>query len=120
MLGQDTNALLISTRNLIATGNFQVFGLPKAAIYAGAAVSFSTFNVPSLTAPVTNAGQPMISSRFSFFLAAVPGTGYRLFRLTNSGGPGATLTLQATIHSPFNDPGGQPTRNQLHGGLVGR
>jgi hypothetical protein len=104
MLGQDTNALLISTRNLIATQNFQVFGLPKAAVYAGAAVSFSTFGVPSLTAPVTNAGQPMICSPFSFFLAAVPGTGYRLFRLTNSGGPGATLTLQATINSPFNAP----------------
>ena len=105
MLGQDTNALLISTRNLTPTSrNFTVFGLPKAAIYAGAPVSFSTFNVPSLTAPITNAGQPMISSPFSFFLAAVPGTGYRLFRLTNSGGPGATLTLQATIHSPFKAP----------------
>jgi hypothetical protein len=105
MLGQDTNALLISTRNLTPTSrNFTVFGLPKAAIYAGAPVNFSTFNVPSLTASVTNAGQPMISSPSSFFLAAVPGTGYRLFRLTNSGGQGATLTLQATIHSPFNAP----------------
>jgi len=55
-----------------------VYGLPKATIYAGSPVNFSTFNVPSLTAPVTNAGQPMISSPFSFFLAAVPGTGYRL------------------------------------------
>ena len=108
MLGQDTNALLISTRNLTPTSrNFTVFGLPKAAIYAGAAVSFSTFNVASLTAPVTNAGQPMISSPFSFFLAAVPGTGYRLFRLTNSGGAGATLTLQATISSPFKAPTGE-------------
>ena len=58
-----------------------MFGLPKAAIHAGAAVNFRTFNVPSLTAPITNAGQPMISSPSSFFLAAVPGTGYRLFRL---------------------------------------
>jgi PASTA domain len=105
MLGQDTNALLISTRNLTPTSrNFTVFGLPKAAIYAGAAVSFSTFNVASLTAPATNAGQPMISSPFSFFLAAVPGTGYRLFRLTNSGGAGATLALQATISSAFHAP----------------
>jgi hypothetical protein len=104
MLGQDTNALLVSTRNLTPTSqNFTVFGLRKAAIYAGAAVSFRTFNVASLTAPVTNAGQPMISSPFSFFLAAVPGTGYRLFRLTNGGGSGATLT-QTTIRSPFNAP----------------
>jgi len=105
MLGQDTNALLVSTRNLTPTSrNFTVYGLPKTAIYAGAAVSFSTFDVASLTAPVTNAGQPMISSPFSFFLAAVPGTGYRLFRLTNGGGPGATLTLQATISSAFHAP----------------
>lgn len=84
--------------------NFTAFGLQKAAIYAGAAVSFSTFNVASLTAPITNADQPMIFSPFSFFLAAVPGTAYRLFRLTNSGGPGATLTLQATISSSFKAP----------------
>ncbi len=104
MLGQDRNALLVSTRNLTPTGrNFTVYGVPKAAIYAGAPVSFSTFNVPSLTAPVINAGQPMISSPFSFFLASVPGTGYRLFRLTNGGGSGATLT-QTTIRSPFNAP----------------
>src|SRR5438477_64161 len=104
MLGQDTNALLVSTRNLTPTGrNFTVYGLPKAAIYAGAAVSFNTFNVDSLTAPVTNAGQPMISSPVSFFLAAVPGTGYRLFRLTNGGGSGATLT-KVTINSFFKAP----------------
>ena len=104
MLGQDRNALLVSTRNLTPTGrNFTVYGVPKAAIYAGAPVSFSTFNVPSLTAPVINAGQPMIPSPVSFFLASVPGTGYRLFRLTNGGGSGATLT-QTTIRSPFNAP----------------
>jgi hypothetical protein len=104
MLGQDTNALLISTRNFTPKStNFTVYGLPKATIYAGNPVSFNTFNVDSLTAPVTNAGQPMISSRFSFFLAAVPGTGYRLFRLTNGGGSGATLT-KVTINSPFKAP----------------
>ena len=105
MLGQDTNALLISTRNFTPHNgrNFTVYGLPKTTIYAGNPVSFNTFNVDSLTAPVTNAGQPMISSPVSFFLAAVPGTGYRLFRLTNGGGSDATLT-QATIHSPFTAP----------------
>jgi PASTA domain len=106
ILGQDTNALLISTRNIPTSGSttFSVFGLPKSTIYAGNAVSFSAFAVPSLTAPVVNAGQPMISSPFSYFLAAVPGTGYRLFRLSNSGGSGATLTLQATISASFNAP----------------
>ena len=106
MLGQDTNALLISTRNITPSSgtNFTVFGLPKSTIYAGNQVSFNTFGVSSLTAPVINAGQPMISSPFSYFLAAVPGTGYKLYRLSNSGGAGASLTLQATISSPFNAP----------------
>ena len=125
MLGQDTNALLVSTRNLTPTGrNFTVYGLPKATIYAGSPVSFSTFNVPSLTAPVTNAGQPMISSPVSFFLAAVPGTGYRLFRLTNGGGSGATLT-QTTIRSPFkaptreaNQPGTSSTVDSSDGNIL--
>jgi hypothetical protein len=105
MLGQDTSALLISTRNFTPHNgrNFTVYGLPKTTIYAGNPVSFNTFNVDSLTAPVTNAGQPMISSPVSFFLAAVPGTGYRLFRLTNSGGSGATLT-KVTINSFFKAP----------------
>jgi hypothetical protein len=43
-------------------------------------------------APVTNAGQPLVASPVSFFLAAVPGTGYKLYRLTNSGGSGASLS----------------------------
>ena len=105
MLGQDTNALLISTRNFTPHNgrNFTVYGLPKTTIYAGNPVSFNTFNVDSLTAPVTNAGQPMISSPVSFFLAAVPGTGYRLFRLINVLGLGTILT-QTTIRSPFTAP----------------
>jgi len=107
MFGQDTGALLISVRNILAgqVKSFAVFGLPKSTIYAGSQVNFSTFGVPSLTAPVTNAGQPMLSSASSFFLAAVPGTGYRLFRLSNGGGSGATLTLQATISASFTAPG---------------
>jgi hypothetical protein len=106
MLGQDRDALLVSTRNFTPSNgtNFTVFGISKAAVYAGQQVSFDAFNVASLTAPVTNAGQPMISSTFSYFLAAVPGTGYRLYRLTESGGPNAMLELQATISAPFNAP----------------
>ena len=57
----------------------------------------------SLTAPVTNAGQPLIASPVSFFLAAVPGTGYKLYRLTNSGGSGASLS-KTTISDPFSKP----------------
>jgi hypothetical protein len=45
----------------------------------------------------------MIASPVSFFLAAVPGTGYKLYRLTNSGGPGASLT-KTTISEAFSKP----------------
>lgn len=111
MLGQDTNALLISIRTCLPSMNcfaadgaiFTIFGLPKSIVYSGAFVEFDGFQVDSLTAPIINAGQPMIASPVSFFLAAVPGTGYKLYRLTNSGGPGATLT-KTTIADPFSKP----------------
>lgn len=107
MLGQDQSALLLSLRNCpktqCADANFMVFGVPKAKVYANQHVEFDCFAVDSLTAPVTNAGNPMISSPVSFFLAAVPGTGYKLYRLTNSGGNGAQIT-KTTINAPFSQP----------------
>jgi len=123
ILGQDTNALLFGTDNFTPTSeNFTVFGIPKSAVYSGAGFSFGAFNTASLCAPVSNGGIPMISTPFSYFLCAVPGTGYRLYRLTNSGGAGATLTLQATISSPFsaptrriNQPGTTATLDPLDG-----
>jgi hypothetical protein len=123
ILGQDSNALLLSTDNFApASRNRTVFGIQKSAVYSGAAVSFSTFGTSSFTAPVSNAGIPMISTPFSYFLGSVPGTGYQLYRLTSSGGPGATLTLQATISSTFsapprrvNQPGTTTTLDPLDG-----
>src|SRR5207244_13502316 len=114
MLGQDTHALLISIRTCLIGKDclasdgaiFTVFGLPKSIVYSGAHVEFNSFQVDSLTAPIINAGQPMIASPVSFFLAAVPGTGYKLYRLTHSGGPGASLS-KATISEPFPKPARQ-------------
>ena len=108
MLGQDQNALLLSLRTCKSNadcGNpiFTVFGVPKALVYTNQHVEFNCFQVDSLTAPVTNAGNPMIASPVSFFLAAVPGTGYKLYRLTNSGGNGAVMT-KTTIPAPFSKP----------------
>jgi hypothetical protein len=104
MLGQDQNALLVSLRtcpkNNCSNANFSVFGMPKPTIYSGQHVEFDAFQVDSLTAPVTNAG---VASPTSFFLAAVPGTGYKLYRLTNSGGSGASLS-KTTISDSFAKP----------------
>jgi hypothetical protein len=126
ILGQDRNAMLLSTDNFTPGGeNFTVFGITKSALYSGGGFSFSAFNTASFTAPATNGGIPMISTGFSYFLGAVPGTGFRLYRLTNSGGPGATLTLQATISSPFtapprrvNQPGTTQTLDPLDGRIA--
>jgi hypothetical protein len=89
MLGQDQNALLLSLRtcpkNNCSNPIFTVFRLPKSTIYSNQHVEFDAFQVDSLTAPVTNAGKPMIASPDSLFLAAVPGTGYKLYRLKSSG-----------------------------------
>ena len=133
MLGQDRDNLLISTRNCLPNkpdcfaadgANFSVFGLPKNAIYAGNHVQFNTFAVQSLTAPVINAGQPMVASDVSHFLAAVPGTGYVLYRLTHGGGDGATITPTA-IAAPFekpsrnaNQPGTSVTIDPTDGNIV--
>jgi hypothetical protein len=111
MLGQDTHALLLSLRTCLRGKNcldpggaiFTVFALPKALVYTNQHVEFNSFQVDSLTAPVTNAGNPMIASTVSFFLAAVPGTGYKLYRITNSGGNGAVMT-KTTISAPFSKP----------------
>lgn len=124
ILGQDRNAMFLSTANFPPAGgtNFTVFGIPKSALFTGGGFSFSAFSTASQTAPVSNGGIPMIATTFNYFLGAVPGTGYRLYRMTNSGGAGATLTLQATISSTFaapprrvNQPGTTTTLDPLDG-----
>jgi hypothetical protein len=124
ILGQDQNAMLLSTSNFTPSSgeNFTVFGIPKSALYSGGGFSFSAFNTASQTAPATNGGIPMISTALSYFLGSVPGSGYLLYNLTNSGGPGAVLTLQANISSPFtaptrrvNQPGTGTTLDPLDG-----
>jgi hypothetical protein len=126
-MGQDRNALLFSTDNGTPTAgeNHTVFGIPKSAVYSGRGFSFSAFNTASRVAPATNGGIPMASTTLSYFLGAVAGTGYRLYTLTNSGGPGAVLTLRATINAPFtpptrrvNQPGTTVTLDPLDGRIV--
>jgi len=106
MLGQDTRSLLLSTRNCFHPHDcgqfFLVFAIPKAPIYGAQHVDFPYFTVDSLTAPVTHAGQPMVDSPFSFFLAAVPGMGYKLYVLVPTGfGP---LLVSRSFPSPFAAP----------------
>jgi len=105
MLAQDTRSLLLSTRNCLPNKGCQkfiVFTIPKARIYAAEHVDFPYFNVDSLTAPVTHAGQPMIESPVSFFLAAVPDMGYKLYVLVPL--PFGTVLASGSLSSPFSKP----------------
>jgi hypothetical protein len=104
-LGQDRAAILSSTNNFNPGYiNSTAWSVSKAQVYAGAAVSFSAFSVAFSTAPVTVAGIPIGATANTFYVAGVPGTGYRLYRMTNSAGPGTTLVLQATIASSYTAP----------------
>jgi hypothetical protein len=107
MLGQDTDAVLLSTANVRPNGSvtFSVFGLPKSKLYIGAHVDFVVSLTDALAAPVTNGGTPMVSTfPFSYFVTAAPGVGYVLYRMTNAGTLSERLTKQATISSPFTAP----------------
>ena len=107
MLAQDTRSLLLSTRNCLpdkGCEKFIVFTIPKARIYAAEHVDFPYFNVDSLTAPVTHAGQPMVESPASFFLAAVPGMGYKLYALVPLPAPFGPLLASRSFSRPFSKP----------------
>ena len=101
-LGQDPRALLLSSNN--AVGDRYVgsaaFALPKAAVYAGATAHVPTFAVPYSTAPVTTSDP----DADSYYMAAVPGLGYQLYRMVNSAGPGTALLDDATVAAPFAAP----------------
>lgn len=101
-LGQDPGALLLSSDNFVAARyvGSAAFALPKAAVYAGADAHVPTFAVRPSTAPVST-GDP---GDDSYFMAAVPGVGYQLYRMVNSAGPGTVLLDDATIGAPFAAP----------------
>ena len=104
-LGQDRVAILSSTNNFNPGYiNSTAWSVPKAAAYAGAGFSVPVFAVAFSTAPVTVTGIPIAPTANTFFVAGIPGTGYNLYRMTNSAGPGTTLVLQATIASAYGAP----------------
>jgi hypothetical protein len=110
-LGQDSRALLLSSNNFRRNAanrfdyiNSAVFSIPKASVYAGAGFSFSAFPVGFSTAPVTVTGIPIAVTANAFYLRSIPGTGYQLYRMANSAGPGTTLTPLAVSSSAFAAP----------------
>jgi hypothetical protein len=114
-LGQDRVSVLISSNNFCCAPSHSyrdsaAFSLSKALLYTGAAVNFTSYGVAFSTAPVTVSGIPIASTATTYFLAAVPGSGYDLYRMTT--GPNNPITLQAAINAPFT----APTRRVLQPG----
>lgn len=107
-LGQDRSSLLFSTNNFCCGSppfsyiNSQAFSIAKSGIYSGATVSFNTYQVAFSTAPVTVSGIPIAATSKTYFLAAVPGSGYDLYQMTSA--PNSPITLKAAISSPFTAP----------------
>jgi hypothetical protein len=123
-LGQDNTSLLSSTNNFSFTGSYlgsAAYAIPKAVAYTGNGFSFTTYQVAFSTAPVTVAGIPAFSTTNTYWIAAVPGTGYDLYVMPTN--PAGAITLQATVSAPFSAPNRrvfQPGTSQTLDPLDGR
>jgi hypothetical protein len=106
ILGQDRNALILSSENLTPSNgtNFTSFSIAKSQITGQRTVTLTTFNTVARTSPATNAGAPLISTSSSFFVGAVPGTGYRIYQMTNPGASNVAFTFLGTVGSNFAAP----------------
>jgi hypothetical protein len=122
-LGQDSTSILSSTNNFSFSHSYlgsSAYAIPKAAAYSGAGFSFNTYQVAFSTAPVTVAGIPTFSTANTYWIAAVPGTGYDLYVMPTN--PAGAITLQAVVNSAFtaptrrvNQPGTSTTLDPLDG-----
>jgi len=123
-LGQDGTSLLSSTNNFSSSGSYlgsAAYAIPKATAYTGDGFGFTTYQVAFSTAPVTVAGIPTFSTTNTYWLAAVPGTGYNLYVMPTS--PAGAITLKATVRSSFSAPSRrviQPGTSQTLDPLDGR
>jgi hypothetical protein len=113
-LGQDSRALLLGVGDAVGgfVPSYSVFAIPKAPLYANTPVSFPAFDVGTRYAtPVTNAGNPVIDTTFSYFLSPHPATvdgGYALYRINGTGTANPTLTAQALYPAPYINPAPAP------------
>jgi hypothetical protein len=104
-LGQDSTSILLSTNSFAFSGSYlgsSAYAEPKSVLYSGAGVNFNTFAVAFSTVPVTVAGIPLANSTNTYWLAAVPRTGYDLYVMPTN--PAGAISLQATISAPFSAP----------------
>jgi hypothetical protein len=123
-LGQDNTSILVSTNNFGFNGNYlgsSAYAEPKSILYTGGPFSFNVYSVAFSTAPVTVAGIPVASTTNTYWLAAVPGSGYKLYVMPTN--PAGAISLQATVSAPFSAPSRrirQPGTTQTLDPLDGR
>jgi len=104
-LGQDNTSILSSTNNYAFGGTYlasAAYAMPKSAAYAGTSFNVTTYSVAFSTAPVTVAGIPTASTTTTYWLAAVPGTGYTVYSMPTN--PAGAISLKSTIRAPFSAP----------------
>lgn len=104
-LGQDNTSILSSTNNFSFAGGYlgsAAYAMPKSTAYTGAPFNITTYSVAFSTAPVTVAGIPTAATTNTFWLAAVPGTGYDLYTMPTN--PAGAISLDAVIRAPFSAP----------------
>lgn len=122
-LGQDSTSLLASTNNFTFGSSYLgtgAFAMPKSVAYTGNPFNITTYSVDFSTAPATVAGIPTFSTTTTYWLAAVPGTGFDLFSMPTS--PAGAISLVGTVGAAFSapsrrvrQPGTSDTLNPLDG-----
>jgi hypothetical protein len=122
-LGQDSTSLLASTNNFTFGNSYLgtgAFAMPKSVAYTGNPFDITTYSVDFSTAPATVAGIPISSTTTTYWLAAVPGTGFDLFSMPTN--PAGAISLVGTIDATFSaptrqvrQPGTSDTLNPLDG-----
>jgi hypothetical protein len=104
-LGQDSTSLLASTNNFTFGNSYRgtgAFAMPKSVAYTGNPFNITTYSVDFSTAPPTVAGIPIQSTTTTYWLAAVPGTGFDVFSMPTS--PAGAISFVGTVGAAFSPP----------------
>jgi hypothetical protein len=104
-LGQDSTSILSSTNNYSFTDSYlgsAAYAMPKSAAYTGAPFSITSYTVAFSTAPVTVGGIPIATTANTYWIAAVPGTGYDLYTMPTN--PAGAISLLETVRDSFTAP----------------
>jgi len=104
-LGQDKTSILTSTNNYSFGGAYlgsAAYAMPKSVAYTGGGFDVTTYSVAFSTAPATVGGVPIASTATTYWIAAVPGTGYTVYSMPTT--PAGAISLKGTAHAPFSAP----------------